>query len=100
MQWKTALESVSFQTLIVSHWDFFFMFAAFIGSFSLLFLTRVREQGEVKEAVVLQEFLNRTRRSFSNLASFTFLRMKFSEKPPVPPVQEKAEEEELTGWGS
>ncbi|MGN0903659.1 MAG: MFS transporter [Alphaproteobacteria bacterium] len=100
VQWKTALESVSFQTLIVSHWDFFFMFAAFIGSFSLLFLTRVREQGEVKEAVVLQEFLNRTRRSFSNLASFTFLRMKFSEKPPVPPVQEKAEEEELTGWGS
>ena len=100
VQWKTASESLTFQTLFITHWDFFFMFAAFIGALSLILLTRVKEQGEVKESIVLQDFIQRTRRSFSNLTAFPLFRAKFKKTSSVPVVEETPAEEEQAGWGS
>jgi hypothetical protein len=55
-------------------WDFFFLFAAVIGLYALHRLTLVREEGHVKEGVVLDALFQSARRGMRNLSTVAGLR--------------------------
>lgn len=102
VQWKTASESFAFRTLSITYWDFFFIFTVLVGLISLLFLSQVKEQGEVKEATALQDFLSRTRRSISQLGLLSASRLKLKDTSGISTVtiEPDTTEEEHAGWGS
>lgn len=74
LQWYSPARSATMPVLILHHWGFFFVFAFLIGLFSLNRLRLVREEGEVKERVVLQELMLEARRSIRNLSTVGGLR--------------------------
>ena len=74
VQWFSPEQSATVPVLILRHWGFFFVFASLVGLFSLSLLRRVREEGEVKERVVVQELLLEARRNIRNLSSVAGLR--------------------------
>ena len=74
LQWRSPTAAVEVSTLSLKHWDFFFLLAAIIGLLSLVWLSRVREQGEVEERVVVSDFLLWARRAMRNMSSVAGLR--------------------------
>jgi MFS family permease len=74
LQWFSPERSATVPVLILKHWGFFFIFAFLIGLFSLYRLRFVREEGEVKERVILQELMLDARRSIRNLSTVGGLR--------------------------
>ncbi|MBN1437068.1 MAG: MFS transporter [Sedimentisphaerales bacterium] len=60
---------VSFPTLNLQQWDFFFVFAFVIGLYALHRLAMVREQGEVEEKIVMQELFTEVRSQVRTLSS-------------------------------
>lgn len=62
LNWKTPGKDILVQTLNFQRWDFFFFFAFLIGLYSIHRLTSIREEGEVEESVVIQEFFMEIRR--------------------------------------
>jgi MFS family permease len=74
VQWFSPEQSATVPILILRHWGFFFVFASLVGLFSLSLLRRIREEGEVKERVVVQELLLEARRNIRNLSSVAGLR--------------------------
>jgi MFS family permease len=56
-------------TLNIQQWDFFFVLAFLIGLYSVHRLSLVREQGEVEEAIVVQELMTEARGQVRTLSS-------------------------------
>jgi MFS family permease len=68
MHWKGPEADIYIQALNFRHWDFFFFIAFIIGLYSLHRLSHVKEEGEVKESLAIQEFFTEIRR---NVRSFS-----------------------------
>lgn len=60
LNWAQAGEAVSIYALNLRALDFLFLLTFLLGLFSLRFLRKVAEEGEVSEKVVRQELLNET----------------------------------------
>jgi MFS family permease len=63
-----------FNAMSFSQWDFFFLLAVVIGLYALHRLSLVREEGHVKEAVVIETLLSNARRGMRNLSTIAGLR--------------------------
>jgi hypothetical protein len=57
-------------TLNLQQWDFFFALAFIIGLYALHRLAMIKEQGEVEENIVVQEFFTEVRTQVRTLSSF------------------------------
>jgi hypothetical protein len=69
LKWSSPGKELAFKTLSLQHWDFFFLFAFLIGLYSIHRLTKVKEAGEVKEDIVIQELILETRKEMKNLST-------------------------------
>ena len=74
IDWKSPTRELSVNTLNFQHWDFFFILSFLIGLYSLHRLTRVKEVGEVKEKIVIQELLSEVTHMMRNLSTAEGLR--------------------------
>lgn len=63
-----------FNAMSFAQWDFFFMLAAVVGLYALHRLSLVREEGHVKESVVIETLLTNARRGMRNLSTIAGLR--------------------------
>ncbi len=63
-----------FNALSFAQWDFFFLLAAAIGLYALHRLSLVREEGHVKESVVIETLLTNARQGMRNLSTVAGLR--------------------------
>jgi len=63
-----------FDAMSFSQWDFFFLLAAVVGVYALHRLSLVREEGHVKEGVVIETLLTNARRGMRNLSTVAGLR--------------------------
>jgi MFS family permease len=73
LQWLSPQHSNVVPVLILRHWGFFFVLASLIGLYSLSRLRHIREEGEVRERVVLAELMMEARRSVRNLSTVSGL---------------------------
>jgi len=67
--WEAPQAGVMFEAIHIQAWDFFFVFAAAIGVYSLHRLSVIHEEGTVKEAAVLAEFMQAARDSLRTLST-------------------------------
>ena len=74
MRWHNPSGDVEINALDFAQWDFFFLLAAVIGLYALHRLTLVREEGHVKEGVVLDALFENARRGMRNLSTVAGLR--------------------------
>ncbi|MFH1305619.1 MAG: MFS transporter [Candidatus Omnitrophota bacterium] len=74
MQWKGPAGVVSFDTVNLQSWDFFFLFAFVLGLYSMHRLSLVKEEGEVGEKIVSSAFIAETRRELRNFTTIGGLR--------------------------
>ena len=74
MRWHNPSGDVEFTALNFVQWDFFFLFASVIGLYALHRLSLVREEGHVKEGVVLDALFQIARRGMRNLSTVAGLR--------------------------
>ena len=92
-RWFNGENTKEFFLLQISHWSFFFLFATFFAMLSLVFLRRIKEEGEVNERVVVSSFLSMFYESVipHPQKMFVFLsRRRYKEK-----LQEKKESNEM-----
>jgi MFS family permease len=75
LTWTSPVSYISFETLDLKHWDFFFAFAFAIGLYSLHRLSHVRETGEVEESIFVQELFSEAKREMRNLSTVGGLRL-------------------------
>ncbi|MDH3450835.1 MAG: MFS transporter [Gammaproteobacteria bacterium] len=73
LHWRAPQGELEFDTLSISQWDFFFVFAALVGLVAVSFLARVREVGAVHEKLVLNEMYLSAKRFVQNLSSIAGL---------------------------
>jgi len=97
--WESPQAGIMIEAVRIQEWDFFFIFAAVLGLYSLHRLSTVHEEGAVKEGPVLAEFMQAARdglRTLSTVAGlyavtdfrFGFRRRKTKRRgsrPPHPP---------------
>lgn len=74
LHWHDALGEMFFSTIIISHWDFFFLLAFFIGLYSLRRLALIEEEGEVKENIIIRELMIDTGKVLRSLSTIDGLR--------------------------
>jgi MFS family permease len=74
MRWHDPAGAVEINALDFAQWDFFFLLAAVVGLYALHRLTLVREEGHVKERVVLDALFESARRGMRNLSTVAGLR--------------------------
>ena len=74
LDWISPGREVAIQTLNLQQWDFFFFLAFLIGLYSIHRLSSVKEEGEVKEKVLLNELMWEVKRSMNNLSTIGGLR--------------------------
>jgi MFS family permease len=74
VEWSGRGADVVIEALNFKHWDFFFLFAALVGAYSIHRLAMVEETGEVEERIIIDEILIATRQSVKNLSSVAGLR--------------------------
>lgn len=74
LRWHEPSGDVEITALKFAQWDFFFLMAAVIGLYALHRLTLVREEGHVKERVVIDALLENARRGMRNLSTVAGLR--------------------------
>jgi MFS family permease len=74
LTWTSPAGRIVLPTLDFRQWDFFFFLAFLIGIYSIRRLARVKEVGEVKEKIVVQEFIAEVRRGMRNLSTAGGLR--------------------------
>ncbi|MCB1195575.1 hypothetical protein KDK77_05265, partial [bacterium] len=67
--WTHPSGSLTFQTFNLHGWDFFFFFAFLLGIFSIHRLSRVKEEGEVTEKIILREIFAEVRRQLRSVSS-------------------------------
>jgi MFS family permease len=66
--WREPARELAFVTLDLQQWDFFFFFAFLIGLYSLHRLALVKEEGEAKEQVIMDELVAEVRRDMRNFS--------------------------------
>ncbi|MHA1596414.1 MAG: MFS transporter [Candidatus Asgardarchaeia archaeon] len=69
ISWIGLGGKLSFQTLNFRHWDFLFLISSIIGLYSVHRLALVKEVGEVRKEVVIQELVLEMRRRIRNLST-------------------------------
>jgi len=74
LRWHEPSGDVEITALKFAQWDFFFLIASVIGLYALHRLTLVREEGHVKERVVIDALLASARRGMRNLSTVAGLR--------------------------
>ena len=74
LNWMSPGREVAIQTLNLQQWDFFFFLAFLIGLYSIHRLSSVKEEGEVKEKVLLNELMWEVKRRMNNLSTIGGLR--------------------------
>jgi MFS family permease len=74
LRWQSELTATEFSAMDFSYWDFFFMFAALIGLYSLHRLSLVREEGEIDDRSILDHIRQTTWQTLRNLSSIAGLR--------------------------
>ncbi|MDP2618994.1 MAG: MFS transporter [Hyphomicrobiales bacterium] len=74
VRWSSPEAEVALDAFSLRYWDFFFLLATVLGLYSIHRLTLVREEGEVKERVVLNELMLEARRTIRNLSPVAGLR--------------------------
>jgi len=67
LQWHSASGFLSFKTLDIQYWDFFFAFAFILGLISLTRLAGVQEPGEVRKKVIVRELVQATVRPLTKI---------------------------------
>jgi len=67
--WETPQAGIMIEAVRIQEWDFFFIFAAVLGLYSLHRLTVVQEEGTVKEGPVLVEFMLAARDNLRTLST-------------------------------
>jgi len=74
LKWTGPGGEIAIRTLSLEHWNFLFIFAFFIGLYSIHRLAMVKEVGEVEEKVVAHEFVSEVRKGMRNLSTVGGLR--------------------------
>ncbi|MHA1506808.1 MAG: MFS transporter [Candidatus Asgardarchaeia archaeon] len=69
ISWIGLGGELSFQTLNFRHWDFLFLISSIIGLYSIHRLALVKEVGEVKREIVIQELVLEMRRGIRTLST-------------------------------
>ncbi|MBO0735956.1 MAG: MFS transporter [Alphaproteobacteria bacterium] len=67
--WKGPGTEVGFEALTFHSWTFFFALASALGLIALRLLRAVKERGEVRETISVQQLIAETRRSVHSLSS-------------------------------
>jgi hypothetical protein len=73
-QWHGTAGELILNTLVLSHWDFFFILAFLLGLYSLRRLSLIEEDGSVHEKVVIREIMIDTGRVLRTLSTIDGLR--------------------------
>jgi MFS family permease len=74
-RWNTGDQDLTFETISLEHWDFYFVLAAVIGIYSLHRLAMVREEGTIDKRTVIAEVFTDARRTIRNISSIAGLRV-------------------------
>ncbi len=74
LRWYNPSGEHDFTTIDIQQWDFFFLIAVVMGLFSLSRLSLIREEGEVKQRVVISTLVSSLRHGTRNLSSIAGLR--------------------------
>jgi MFS family permease len=74
LRWRSENVATEVNAMDFSHWDFFFMFAALVGLYSLHRLSLVREEGEVDDRTIIDHIKQTTWQTLRNLSSVAGLR--------------------------
>ena len=70
VEWVDPSRTFDFPALFLTGYDFLFAIAFVLGLIALGALSRIREEGEVRNEVVMEQLMNQTR---DNLRSFSFV---------------------------
>jgi MFS family permease len=89
LTWAGPGVDISVQTLSFQHWDFLFFFAFVIGLYSLHRLTLVRESGEVREKVVVEELFSEVRKEVESISTAEGIRSRFQLPAFLNPLRKK-----------
>jgi MFS family permease len=74
LNWKGPNGELTFHTLDLQAWDFFFVLAVIFGLFALYRLTFVKEEGEVQEKLLRNEIMDELVRGFKSYSTIAGLR--------------------------
>jgi MFS family permease len=74
LRWASSGDAKEFVAIKLRHWDFFFILASVLGLYALHRLGKVKEKGEVKEKIIIQQLALEARRTMVNLSSVGGLR--------------------------
>ena len=74
IHWQDAFGETAINTLLIKHWDFFFLISSVIGLYSLRRLSLIHEEGEVQEKVVIRELMIDTGKILKSLSTVDGLR--------------------------
>ena len=74
LKWISPDTEFIIPTLNIRQWDFFFVLAFFIGTYSIHRLAMVKEEGEVEEKIIIHELLSEVTRPLRNISTAGGLR--------------------------
>jgi hypothetical protein len=74
LEWSGRGTEIVIEALSFNPWDFYFLFAALLGAYSIHRLALIEETGEVGQRMVIDEVLMATRQTVRNLSSIAGLR--------------------------
>ncbi len=74
VKWRSPSGVITFETLDLQHWDFFFILACLLGLYAMHRLAKVKEVGEVEEEIVILELVAEARRFMLSLSTIAGLR--------------------------
>jgi len=74
LRYHEPMGDTEFSALSFAQWDFFFLLAGALGLYALHRLSLVREEGHVREGVVIEALLTNARRGVRNLSTIAGLR--------------------------
>lgn len=72
--WQDSIHDAVLSTLVIKHWDFFFLLAFILGLYALRRLSFVEEEGSVHEKVVIRELMIDTGKVLKSLSTIDGLR--------------------------
>ncbi|HUH39100.1 MAG TPA: MFS transporter [Spongiibacteraceae bacterium] len=55
--WQSPEQALTIETLVINHWDFFFILAFIVGLYSLHRLTLVQEEGSLPKRAILRDLM-------------------------------------------
>ena len=70
VDWKSPVRDVHTTAIALTHWDFFFVASAFIGLFSLYFLSSVQEIGDNEDVRLGRVFITSIRHGLQDMSNF------------------------------